>query len=32
VTLDDLEARRLARNDPTLFLSLHPAPRRAHSG
>lgn len=26
VTLDDLEARRMARNDPPLFLSLHPAP------
>ncbi|MDR1827680.1 MAG: ATP-binding protein [Methylobacteriaceae bacterium] len=26
VTLDDIEARRLARNDPELFLSLNPAP------
>ena len=26
VTLDDLEARKLARSDPELLLSLHPAP------
>ncbi|MBO5357892.1 MAG: ATP-binding protein [Clostridia bacterium] len=26
VTLDDLEERRLAKNDPKLFLELHPAP------
>lgn len=26
VTLDDLEARKLARTDPELFLSIHPAP------
>lgn len=26
VTLDDLEARRMAINDPELFLSMHPAP------
>jgi predicted AAA+ superfamily ATPase len=26
VTLDDLEARKLAQSDPKMFLSLHPAP------
>ncbi len=26
VTLDDIEARRLAKSDPALFLELHPAP------
>ena len=26
VTLDDIEARRMAQSDPELFLSLHPAP------
>jgi predicted AAA+ superfamily ATPase len=26
VTLDDMENRRMAQNDPELFLSLHPAP------
>ena len=26
VTLDDLEARKLAQSDPEMFLSLHPAP------
>lgn len=26
VTLDDVENRRLARNDPALFLEMHPAP------